>query len=176
CYGCSALIMLVYNLIALARQVNCPSLALTDEGVLYGAISFYQTCKRYGIKPVIGMQVTIEMEEFSRSVSAVLLAKSNKGYQHLIALSTAIQLNNACTLSLLEDHQEDLFCIVSSSDPAVDQWITQGSYTALQQLYETLKASISAKNLYLGMEFYKETDKSALVEKVRSIQENTSLD
>src|SRR5699024_11234466 len=67
------------------------------------------------------------------------------------------------------------FCIVSSSDPAVDQWITQGSYTALQQLYETLKASISAKNLYLGMEFYKETDNSAFVEKVRSIQENTSF-
>ncbi|HLQ96177.1 MAG TPA: DNA polymerase III subunit alpha [Pseudogracilibacillus sp.] len=167
--------MTVDKLIARARQLNCPALALTDEGVLYGAISFYQTCKRYGIKPVIGMQVTIELEEFSSSVSAVLLAKSNKGYQHLIALSTAIQLNNACTLSLLEDHQEDLFCIVSSSDPAVDQWITQGSYTALQQLYETLKASISAKNLYLGMEFYKETDNSAFVEKVRSIQENTSF-
>lgn len=167
--------MTVDKLIARAEQLGCPALALTDEGVLYGAISFYQTCQHHGIKPLIGMQVTIELEELSSSVSAVLLAKSNKGYQHLIALSTAIQLKNTCTLSLLENHQEDLFCIVSSSSPSVNQWMTQDSYPALHQLYETLTAFISTDNLYLGMEFYKEIDAVAFVEKVKAVQENTNF-
>lgn len=167
--------MTVDKLVARAKQLNSSALALTDEGVLYGAISFYQTCKRNGIKPLIGMQVTVEIEELQHSVSAVLLAQNNEGYQNLIALSTSIQLGNPCNLELLGKYREGLFCVLSSSKLSMHQMISQEAYAALEGLYEALAAYLPVDNLYLGMEYYKEIDAPSLIEEVKAIETNTSF-
>ena len=167
--------MTVDKLVAQAKHLNSSALALTDESVLYGAISFYQNCKQNGIKPIIGMQVTIEIEELQHSISAVLLAKNNEGYQHLIALSTSLQLGNTCNLELLEKYQENLFCILSSSVLSMRQMINQHAYAALEQVYEILTTYIAANNLYLGIEYYKEIDTAYFVEKVNAVEVNTSF-
>lgn len=44
-------------LIEQAKQLGYQHLALTDEGVMHGAISFYESCKEAGINPIIGLQV-----------------------------------------------------------------------------------------------------------------------
>ena len=43
------------DLIAEAKKDRMPTLALTDAGNLYGAIEFYKTCKKKGIKPILGV-------------------------------------------------------------------------------------------------------------------------
>ena len=42
-----------------AAEMGMPALALTDHGVMYGAISFYKNCKDVGIKPIIGCEVYV---------------------------------------------------------------------------------------------------------------------
>src|SRR5271166_21134 len=42
-----------------AKELNFPALAITDHGVLYGAIDFYQTALKHGIKPIIGCEVYV---------------------------------------------------------------------------------------------------------------------
>src|SRR5699024_6810609 len=106
--------MTIDKLVAQAKHLNSSALALTDERVLYGAISFYQNCKRNWIKPIICMQKTIQIEELQLSIFAVLFINNNLENQHFIALSTSLQLGNTCNLDLMETYQENLFCIHSS--------------------------------------------------------------
>ena len=44
----------ISDLVGYAKELEMESLAITDHGVMYGAIDFYQECKKQGIKPIIG--------------------------------------------------------------------------------------------------------------------------
>ena len=77
-----------------AVEMGMPAVALTDHGVLYGAIEFYKKAKAKGVKPIIGCEVYVapdkmKMTEHRRSASGsqsnhlVLLAENEKGYRNL---------------------------------------------------------------------------------------------
>src|SRR5918912_2210555 len=85
-----------------AHELKFPALALTDHGVLYGAIDFYQAARDKGIKPIIGCEVYVAPgSRLEKKTSAggrdvynhlVLLAKDEIGYKNLIQLATAAHL------------------------------------------------------------------------------------
>jgi DNA polymerase III subunit alpha len=82
-------------LVMRAKELGIDSLAITDHGVMYGAIQFYQAAKAAGIKPIIGCEVYIAQENrFTKTPNVkdtthlILLAKNNKGYQNLVQLVT----------------------------------------------------------------------------------------
>ena len=96
------------------------SLAITDHGVMYGAIQFYQAARAAGIKPIIGCEVYIAREgQPSRDPTArnnfhlVLLAKNLTGYRNLIELTTTAHLEGfyykpRIEKKLLAEHHEGL--------------------------------------------------------------------
>jgi DNA polymerase-3 subunit alpha len=85
-------------LIARARELKMPALALTDHGALYGAIEFYHACLKHGIKPILGMEAYVasgsRLDKHSNhgmqdaAYHLVLLARDLEGYRNLVALST----------------------------------------------------------------------------------------
>src|SRR5690625_4876355 len=81
------------KLVKKAKKLNFDTLALTDESVLYGAISFYRACQSHGIKPILGLIVYIDSIK-GANVPCILLAKSNRGYEYLMRISTYIQKQN----------------------------------------------------------------------------------
>lgn len=84
------------ELVNRAKKYNMPALALTDNGNLYGAISFYKKCLEAGIKPIIGVDFYVSIRtRFDKQAGVdnrrsrlVLLAKNNAGYKNLIKLVT----------------------------------------------------------------------------------------
>src|ERR1044071_2116365 len=82
------------RLVEKARELKFASLALTDHGVLYGAIDFYQAAREKGIKPIIGCEVYVAPGKCTEKKAAgggrdvynhlVLLAKDEAGYKNLI--------------------------------------------------------------------------------------------
>ena len=88
------------ELIQKAKDDGCDSLAITDHGVMYGAIEFYQKCKKAGIKPIIGVEAYLapgsRLDKNSRSEERnyhlVLLAKDKIGYRNLIKLTSIAHL------------------------------------------------------------------------------------
>lgn len=93
-------------------KLGMDAVALTDRGVMYGAIEFYEACKRSNIKPIFGCEVTVASE--SEPVQLVLLAENNRGYHNLIKLSSLMQLSSSLTLNLLDlvKHKEGLIAIL----------------------------------------------------------------
>ena len=90
------------DLVARAKALDMPALALTDHGALYGAIDFYTLCRDAGIKPIVGIETYVARKSrFDRDARSeghgkpfhlVLLAKDFTGYQNLVALVTAAHL------------------------------------------------------------------------------------
>jgi len=86
------------SLIARARELKMPALALTDHGALYGAIEFYHGCLKHGVKPIIGMEAYVApgsrhdrhsnhgMKDAAYHLT--LLARDYEGYRNLVALSS----------------------------------------------------------------------------------------
>src|SRR5436189_4478398 len=85
-----------------AHELKFGALALTDHGVLYGAIDFYKAAREKGIKPILGCEVYVapgsRLEKKASSGGRdvyhhlVLLAKDEQGYKNLIQLVSSAHL------------------------------------------------------------------------------------
>ncbi|MBO4383589.1 MAG: DNA polymerase III subunit alpha [Clostridia bacterium] len=77
-----------------AKALGMESLALTDHGVMYGAVAFYKACKAAGVKPILGCEVYVaagsRLEKAGPLANErhhlVLLCENNEGYQNLMKL------------------------------------------------------------------------------------------
>ena len=85
------------ELVAYAKELGMDSLAITDHGVMYGAVEFYQECTKAGIKPIIGCEVYLakgshlDMTEKTR-YHLILLAENDIGYHNLMRIVSKGQL------------------------------------------------------------------------------------
>jgi len=106
--------------VAAAKAQGCEALALTDLGNLYGAIEFYQECKKAGIKPILGVDMALAAPEGAAAQSGgrlVLLAETTVGYKNLLSLITETNLTEhegepKATRELLEKHHEGIIALV----------------------------------------------------------------
>jgi DNA polymerase III subunit alpha len=88
------------ELVNRAVELGMPALALTDHGVLHGAIEFFTVCQKAGIKPIIGQEIYVAPRKLTdkssgidtRPYHMVLLAKDYEGYKNLIKLTTVAHL------------------------------------------------------------------------------------
>ncbi len=77
----------IERLCQLAVENGMSSLALTDWYGLYGWVEFVQTCERYGLRPICGVELPVG------EGSVVLLVKSLRGYERLCHLTSEFHLN-----------------------------------------------------------------------------------
>ena len=82
------------ELVSRAKELGQPALAMTDHGVMCGAIQFYKECKKQGVKPLIGCEVYVaqrgrhdkESGKDNRPYHFTLLAQDRVGYKNLLAM------------------------------------------------------------------------------------------
>ena len=125
-------------LVKRAKELGMDSLAITDHGVLYGAIDFYRAAKEVGIKPIIGCEMyvapTSRLSKASGDKSPfhlTVLAKDREGYGNLVKLVTAAHLEGfyyrpRVDRELLERHHEGLIVLSGCPSGEVPRLITQG--------------------------------------------------
>ncbi|OGN29830.1 MAG: DNA polymerase III subunit alpha [Candidatus Yanofskybacteria bacterium RIFCSPLOWO2_01_FULL_49_25] len=89
------------ELVARVKELGMDSVAITDHGVMYGAIEFYEKARKAGVKPIIGCEVYVTENMFDkrpgpdgeRYYHLILLAENAVGYHNLIKLVTAAHLD-----------------------------------------------------------------------------------
>ncbi|MFW6260909.1 MAG: DNA polymerase III subunit alpha [Spirochaetota bacterium] len=118
----------VGDLVARAAELGMPALAITDDGNLFGALQFYQACRKAAIQPIIGCDFYLasgsrhsktQADSGLRASRVVLLATSDHGYRNLIKLTSAAYTEGfyyrpRIDDELLERHHEDLICLTGS--------------------------------------------------------------
>jgi DNA polymerase-3 subunit alpha len=81
-----------------AVELGMPAIALTDHGVMYGAIELIKVCRGKGIKPIIGNEMYVingdiqDKTKRHRKYHQVVLAKNTQGYKNLVKLTTISNL------------------------------------------------------------------------------------
>lgn len=119
----------IEELVQRGVELGYQALAITDENNMYGAIPFYKACKAKGIKPIIGLTISVyKDEEQKESNPLVLLAKNNKGYQNLIKISSTAQtMNRAAILKKwLRAYSEGIIAISPGKKGEIEELILQG--------------------------------------------------
>ena len=116
------------DLVQRAKDLGQQSLAITDHGVMYGAIELYETARAHDIRPIIGLEAYVaagsRLERNPGKKSAhhlTLLVQNVTGYRNLLQLSSASHLEGfyyrpRVDRELLERHSEGL--IVLSGCPS----------------------------------------------------------
>lgn len=115
------------DLVSAAKADGQTSLALTDNGNMYGTIEFYKECKDQGIKPIIGVDFFVsprtrqqkEHRVDDRHSRLVLLAKDETGYRNLMLLVSRSHLEGfyyrpRIDRELIEEYREGLIAILPS--------------------------------------------------------------
>ncbi|MGM0439468.1 MAG: PHP domain-containing protein, partial [Patescibacteria group bacterium] len=124
------------ELIDHVKENNMDSVAITDHGVLYGAVEFYKKAKDADIKPIIGAEVYVAVDKMdqkrpnidNKSYHLVLLVKNETGYQNLVKLITKAQLDGfyykpRIDEDLLEKHHEGLIALTACVQGKIPQYI-----------------------------------------------------
>lgn len=150
------------ELVAKAAASGMTSLALTDHGVMYGAIPFYKLCKSHGIKPILGCEVYFtansRKERGSRKdqpiYHLILLAKNETGYRNLMKLCSIGHLEGfhykpRIDREVLEQYHEGIICLSACLGGEVPQHLLQGRYE------EAKKSALWYKTIF-GDDYYLE--------------------
>jgi DNA polymerase-3 subunit alpha len=136
---------LIPQLVERAKEMGMESLAITDHGVMYGAIEFYLAAREEGIKPIIGCEVYLAPNgRSSRNAGdksnyhLVLLAKNLTGYRNLIQLTTKAQLEGfyyrpRVDKELLERYHQGLIALSACIVGEVPSLILQGRLEEAKQ-------------------------------------------
>ena len=123
-----------------------PAVALTDHGVMYGAIDFYRAARARGIHPVIGCEVYVAPKsrfdknyvggEWHRHL--ILLCENMEGYRnliHMVSLSFAegFYIKPRVDLELLKKHHKGLICLSACLAGEIPNRLMNGDYDGAKE-------------------------------------------
>ncbi len=126
------------ELVQRAKDLGMDAIAITDHGVLHGAIQFYQAAKEVSIKPIVGCEAYLATGSRHSKTSAdretyhlVLLAKNITGYKNLIRLVTLANTEGfyyrpRMDKEILEAHSEGLIALTACISGEIPRLILNG--------------------------------------------------
>jgi len=143
----------IEDLVSKASSEGCSSLALTDQGNMFGAVEFYKACRAQNIKPVIGCELAVAPQSrldkkriygVSAGYPIVFLVKNAKGYQNLCKLSSLAHLEGfyytpRIDRELIEKFSEGLICLSGFFGSKIASFILQDQEDDLLEEVNWLK-------------------------------------
>ena len=159
-----------------AKAMGQDALAITDHGVMYGAVAFYKACKAEGIKPIIGCEVYVAprgMEDKEHGLDSeythlILLCKNEQGYKNLCyleskAFTDGFYIKPRIDWELLHRHAEGLICLSGCVAGEIPQKVLIGDYEGARA------RALELRELF-GEDFYLEIQDHGLDEEKRAAQ------
>lgn len=157
----------VDRLVDKAHELGFRALAITDHGVLYGAIDFYQAARKKGIKPILGCEVYVapgsRLEKKSASGGRDvyhhlgLLARNPAGYRNLIKLVTDAHLEGyyykpRIDKELLEAHKEGLIALSGCLASEIPELILKDRLEQARETIDWFKQVFGPENFFLELQ------------------------
>lgn len=147
------------DLLKVAKEKDMPAVAITDHGVMYGAIELYKKAKEAGIKPIVGCEFYVHNNDLSHKDSSdnplyhlVLLAKNVQGYKNLMKLVSIAQVEGyyykpRINFEVLQKHAEGLVCLSACLGGELQQLILRDKKD------EAIETAKKYKDLF-GKDYY----------------------
>ena len=148
------------ELVARTKELGMDSLAITDHGVMYGAIEFYKKAKKSGIKPIIGCEMYIAENSMrdkragidDKRYHLIVLAENNTGYNNLIKLVSAAHLEGfyykpRIDKDFLKEHSKGLIGLSACLGGEISRAVASNNYSKAKKM--SASAEISLRTLFI---------------------------
>jgi DNA polymerase-3 subunit alpha len=168
-------------MVARAKEMGMPALALTDHGNLFGLVSFYQEARNQGVQPILGIETYIAPNSRRDRSTArgernnyhlVLLARNRKGYENLIRLSSYAFLEGLyhrprIDRELLQKHGEGIIGLSACLNGEVNVLVREDRYE------EAIGAATFYREVLDG--FYLELQEHGIPDEARALRRLVDL-
>ena len=156
----------IKEMVARAKELGMPALAITDHGVMYGVIDFYKAAKEAGIKPIIGCEVYVSpgsrfdrerVHGEDRYYHLVLLAKNNTGYSNLMKLvskgfTEGFYYKPRVDLEVLEKYHEGIIALSACLAGEVSRYLSRDMYAEAKAAALRYRDIFGEGNFYLELQ------------------------
>ena len=171
-----------------AAELGQTALAVTDHGVMYGAVAFYRACKDAGIKPIIGCEVYVAPRALtdkehgvdSAYTHLILLCENEVGYRNLCYLVSAgftegFYIKPRIDWALLREHSEGLICLTGCIAGEIPQKILKNEYTAAKERALELYKLFGEGRFYLEIQKHGLREESLAAAGLFRLHEDTGI-
>ena len=157
----------IKDLVARAKELRMPAIAMTDHGNLFGAVEFYRQCTQAGIKPIIGCETYVaprsrlekggsQDDEYS-SFHLLLLARDDAGYRNLLALVSKAYLEGfyykpRIDMDLLEQYSGGLIGLSACLKGEVPYYLQKGMYDKARERALAYKHILGPENFFFEIQ------------------------
>ncbi len=176
----------IERLVEKVKALGQPAVAITDHGVMYGAIEFYHAAKKAGVKPIIGCEVYVaprtrfdkQHRVDSSPYHMVLLCENEEGYQNLIKLVSAAYIEGFYNKprvdnELLRQHHRGLICLSACLAGRIPRMLSAGDYAAAEQAVREYVDIFGKDNFFIELQNHGiEEQKRILPQLIKLAREN----
>lgn len=148
------------------KELGMNAAAITDHGVMYGAVEFYRACKKEGIRPIIGCEVYVAPgsrfdktgnRDEDRYYHLILLAENDTGYHNLVKIVSAGFIDGfyykpRVDREILEKYHEGLICLSACLAGEVARYLDRGFYEEAKETALWYREVFGQENYYLEMQ------------------------
>ncbi len=148
-----------------AAECGHTAVAITDHGVMYGAVAFYNACKSAGIKPIIGCEVYVaQKSRFDKTNSSegnfnhlVLLCKDSVGYENLIKLvskgfTEGFYSKPRVDKEILREYSEGLIALSACMAGEIPRLISKGNFEEAKRVALEYSEIFGEDNFYIEIQ------------------------
>lgn len=161
----------IKKLVKRVKELDMNAVAMTDHGVMYGAIEFYKACQKEEIKPIIGMEGYVVNGDHKKKEGKadkannhlVLLAKNHTGYKNLMKITSIGHLEGfyyrpRVSKEVLKKHSEGIICLSACPAGEIAQLLIDGNYDEAKKTVSWYQETFGEGNYYLEIQrhFYKD--------------------
>ena len=170
------------------KELGQDAVAITDHGVMYGAVNFYRACKAAGVKPIIGCEVYVAPRNMSDKEHGIdnnyshliLLCKNETGYRNLCYLVSAgftegFYIKPRIDWSILHEHAEGLICLSGCLAGYIPQRLIRGDYEAAKAKALELEELFGKDNFYLEIQDHGIEDEQTAGRELIRLHRDTSI-
>ena len=178
----------IRDLVARIKEMGQESVAITDHGVMYGAVSFYKEAIIAGIKPIIGCEVYVaprsrfdmDYDLDSNRHHLVLLCKNETGYKNLCHLVSAsftegFYIKPRIDMELLRGHCDGLIALSACASGEIPKLILAGAYGDAKAKALEMSGIFGAGGFYLELQNHGLADQPKINEGLLSIHRDTGI-
>ena len=173
------------ELVAYAKELGMDSLAITDHGVMYGAVEFYQECTKAGIKPIIGCEVYLakgshlDMTEKTR-YHLILLAENDIGYHNLMKIVSKGQLEGfyykpRVDKDILRTYSEGIICLSACIAGEVPRLINSGNMDGARRCVQEYIDIFGKDNYFLEIQNHDIPEEKTAAEGLRQLAQEFGI-
>src|SRR5579872_1191650 len=171
-------------LIKFGQTNQMKSLAISDHGNVFGAVKFFQKCKKAGIKPILGMEAYLAPDSSLKDVNnkyfhLILLVQNKVGYRNLCKLishsfTNGFYFKPRIDYRILEKHAEGLIITTACLGGHIPKLLMQEQHDKVNEYIQWYKHYF-ADRFYLEIQPEDQTEQKLLNQKLYTLAQEANI-